>query len=170
MCNRYRESGVDSPFFLTRAVMLLGYISLLILFCGTFGSASSSKDRGEGISCRQRYKALGTELQVGDINTEGYDEMPPHTASVYRTDGEPVLYERILQGLHKRTRKSTGESSHHNVMSYDSNEGDILKSIILHLIKYPRRLNRAEAKSENYNLRANYIPRLGRKRSYPGKK
>nr|XP_042900504.1 uncharacterized protein LOC110282268 [Parasteatoda tepidariorum] len=49
----------------------------------------------------------------------------------------------------------------------ESYDGNILKTLLLHLIKYPRRLNRAEGKSENYSLRANYIPRLGRKRNYP---
>ncbi|GFU39632.1 uncharacterized protein NPIL_138201 [Nephila pilipes] len=111
--------------------------------------------------CRQRSR--GTSFELEDPSTEANVLTLPHSAPIYRTDGEPVLYKRAIRGIQKR--KTTDSSS----LGYDSNEGDILKSIILHLIKYPRRLNRAEAKSENYNLRANYIPRLGRKRS-SGKK
>ncbi|GFQ91670.1 uncharacterized protein TNCT_200161 [Trichonephila clavata] len=111
--------------------------------------------------CRQRSR--GPSFELGDPSTEANVLTPnfPQSAPVYRTDGEPVLYKRIVEGIEKR---KLAESSS---LGYDSKE--ILKSIIWHLIKYPRRLNRAEAKSENYNLRANYIPRLGRKRS-SGKK
>ncbi|GIY35454.1 uncharacterized protein CDAR_239331 [Caerostris darwini] len=129
----------------------------------------SFTENDEGTACQDRYRTLGTELRIEDMSTERNDEPQylAHSAPVFRTDGEPVLDKRNFQGM--RTRKSSGSSnSPHGMMG--SNDGNILKSIILHLIKYPRRLNRAEAKSENYNLRANYIPRLGRKRSYPGKK
>ncbi|GFU87023.1 uncharacterized protein TNCV_4840691 [Trichonephila clavipes] len=129
-------------------------LGLFMLLWGTSGSAPFLKE------CTQRSRGPSFELgPEANVLTQGF----AHSAPVYRTDGEPVLYKRIIQGVEKR---KFAESSS---LGYDSKEGDILKSIILHLIKYPQRLNRAEAKSENYNLRANYIPRLGRKRS-SGKK
>ncbi|GFY67349.1 uncharacterized protein TNIN_162791 [Trichonephila inaurata madagascariensis] len=117
------------------------YWTILGLFMLLWGTSGSASLLKE--------RSRGTSFQLGDL-TQGF----PHSAPVYRTHGD----KRIIQGV--------AESSS---LGYDSKEADILKSIILHLIKYPRRLNRAEAKSENYNLRANYIPRLGRKRS-SGKK
>ncbi|KFM79114.1 hypothetical protein X975_01756, partial [Stegodyphus mimosarum] len=155
MCGRNRISKLDNLSAFFKIMLRAACICFLLL---SNGCAYRTRDGGnKAFNLRDGgNRALGLESQLHSPLSGISGVKTFHLAY-------PVLWNEAMQ--RKCLKRAENLYDEQGLMNLHSNPDYNIKSLCLHFNKYPPRANRADTKTENYHLRASFIPRLGKKSS-----